>query len=113
MRAFDAVAALTCLISQCRTIAIEERAAGISFRLAGQTEQCSPFALTCVLHSAHPQRLTAAETAVVNLLLEGRTRSQIARQRRVTVNTVKTQIRQIYRKLNVESRVALARQWLP
>jgi DNA-binding NarL/FixJ family response regulator len=113
VRLVDASTALACLISHCRTLAVQGRVGGISFQLAGETEQHSPFAITCVLHVPHATQLTTAETAVVQLLLEGCTRSQIARHRRVTVNTIKTQIRQIYRKLNVDSRVALARQWIP
>ena len=43
-------------------------------------------------------------------LCEGRTLAQIASLRGVTINTVKSQVRQIFRKLDVDSRVALLRR---
>ncbi len=110
-RAADAAALLARLVAACRTAAIEERAAGTVFRLAGETEQHAAFSITCTLHGAPVSRLSAAETAVIELLCEGRTRAQIARMRGVSENTVKSQIRQIFRKLNVDSRVALVRRW--
>jgi DNA-binding CsgD family transcriptional regulator len=57
--------------------------------------------------------LTGAELAVTELLCDGRTLAQIARLRGVSINTVKSQVRQIFRKLNVESRVALVRRLCP
>jgi DNA-binding CsgD family transcriptional regulator len=50
---------------------------------------------------------------VVELLCDGRTRREIAVLRGVSVNTVKSQIRQIFRKLDVDTRVALVRHWCP
>ncbi len=46
-------------------------------------------------------------------LCEGRTLAQIAGLRGVTVNTVKSQVRQIFRKLDVDTRVALVRRLCP
>jgi DNA-binding NarL/FixJ family response regulator len=100
------------LLASARTIAIEERAGGIAFRL--QAANGGPeFLLTCVLH--HPPRvtLTGAEQAVTELLCEGRTLAQISHLRGVSTNTVKSQVRQIFRKLNVETRVALVRRLCP
>ena len=57
--------------------------------------------------------LTTAEQAVAEQLCEGRTLAQIAHLRGVSANTVKSQVRQIFRKLNVESRVALVRKLCP
>jgi DNA-binding NarL/FixJ family response regulator len=50
---------------------------------------------------------------VAEQLCEGRTIAQIASHRGVSANTVKSQVRQIFRKLNVESRVALVRMLCP
>ena len=102
------------LLGSCRTVAVEERAPGLAFRLAGETEQQAPFGLTCILHSpSRGPRLTAAEHAIADLLCEGHTLARIAQLRGVSPNTVKSQVRQVFRKLNVENRVALARRWCP
>jgi len=100
------------LLACARTIAIEERAGGIAFRL--QAANGGPdFLLTCVLHHPQPVTLTGAEQAVTDLLCESRTLAQIAHLRGVSTNTVKSQVRQIFRKLNVETRVALVRRLCP
>jgi DNA-binding CsgD family transcriptional regulator len=104
------------LIGECRTLGIEERTGGIAFRLAEQGDHHADpaFVITCVLH--HPRAtspLTAAEADVAAQLCEGRTLAQIAHLRRVSPNTVKSQVRQIFRKLNVDSRVALVRRLCP
>jgi DNA-binding CsgD family transcriptional regulator len=57
--------------------------------------------------------LSRAEAAVAEQLCEGKTLAQIATLRGVSVNTVKTQVRQVFRKLNVDSRVALVRRRSP
>lgn len=101
------------LVANSRTKAVESRAGGLAIRLTGETERGVAFALTCTLHGPESPGLTAAETAVVELLCEGRTRAQIARVRGVSMNTIKSQIRQIFRKLNVDTRVALVRRWCP
>jgi DNA-binding NarL/FixJ family response regulator len=111
--AVDAIGALARLVSACRTVSVDARASGLSFRLHGQTEQLAAYTLTCILHAPTRARLTTAEAAVVELLCDGRTRREIALLRGVSVNTVKSQIRQIFRKLDVESRVALVRHWCP
>ena len=114
VRTLEAVPLLVRLLGSCRTVAVEERAPGVAFRLAGETEQQAPFSLTCTLHSANDGlRLTAAEHAVADLLCEGHTLARIAQLRGVSPTTVKSQVRQVFRKLNVESRVALARRWCP
>jgi LuxR family transcriptional regulator, maltose regulon positive regulatory protein len=58
-------------------------------------------------------KLSRAETDVAQQLCEGRTLAQVAVRRGVSVNTVKTQVRQIFRKLDVTSRVALVRRLFP
>jgi DNA-binding NarL/FixJ family response regulator len=100
------------LLGACRTQAVEERAHGLAFRLQG-TDAAAAFTITCVLHLPAARVLTTAEQAVADLLCEGRTLAQIADLRGVSPNTVKSQVRQIFRKLNVESRVALVRLLSP
>ena len=101
------------LLSSCKTLGVEERAGGIAFRLRGATGKAE-FSITCVLHhSRATNELTTAEQAVAERLCEGRTLAQIASLRGVSANTVKSQVRQIFRKLDVESRVALVRKLSP
>jgi DNA-binding NarL/FixJ family response regulator len=107
----DAAPLIERLLAACRTVAVEERAGGVAIRLQGITETAAAFSITCVLH--HPAGaggLTTAEQAVAEHLCEGRTLAQIAHLRGVSANTVKSQVRQIFRKLNVYSRVALVRR---
>jgi DNA-binding NarL/FixJ family response regulator len=107
----DAAPLIERLLAACRTVAVEERAGGVAIRLQGITETAAAFSITCVLH--HPagaSGLTTAEQAVAEHLCEGRTLAQIAHLRGVSANTVKSQVRQIFRKLNVYSRVALLRR---
>ena len=106
----DAAPLIARLLGPCKTLAVEERVSGLAFRLQGHTDSAVPFMLTCVLHSPSVDgALTAAEEAVADLLCDGRTLAQVARLRGVSLNTVKSQVRQIFRKLNVTSRVALVR----
>ena len=110
-RVADAAPLIARLLTSSRTLRVEERADGFTFRLHGVTERAAAFSLSCVLH--HPSgdlALTTAEQSVAEQLCEGRTLAQIARLRGVSANTVKSQVRQIFRKLNVESRVALVRR---
>lgn len=109
----DAGPLIARLLATCKTLAVEERAHGLAFRLQGATESTA-FAITCVLHSpAGAVVLTVAEQSVADFLCDGRTLAQIARLRGVSPNTVKSQVRQIFRKLNVESRVAMVRLLSP
>jgi DNA-binding CsgD family transcriptional regulator len=110
----DAAPLIARLLSACKTQAVEDRAHGLAFRLQGTTDSATAFSITCVLHSpARAAILTAAEQAVAEFLCEGRTLAQVARLRGVSPNTVKSPVRQIFRKLNVESRVALVRLLSP
>lgn len=109
-RSSEAGPLLLRLLTPCKTLGIEERSRGVAFRLQGATENGAVFSITCILHEADATReLTTAEQSVAEQLCEGRTLAQIARLRGVSANTVKSQVRQIFRKLNVESRVALVR----
>ena len=113
-RSVDALPQLARLLLSCRVIQVEERSSGIAFRLAGETEQHAAFNLTCILGAVHEAgKLTSAERAVADLLCEGLTLARIAQLRGVSANTVKSQVRQVFRKLDVDSRVALARRWCP
>ncbi|HEU4778643.1 MAG TPA: LuxR C-terminal-related transcriptional regulator [Steroidobacteraceae bacterium] len=110
-RAHEVSTLIASLLASCRTVAVEARANGVAFRLRGATESAKEFSLTCVLH--HPAGtgpLTTAEQAVADRLCEGRTLAQIAHLRGVSSNTIKSQVRQIFRKLNVNSRVELVRK---
>jgi DNA-binding CsgD family transcriptional regulator len=109
----DAAPLIARLLGACKTLAVEERAHGVAFRLQGTTDSAAAFTMTCVLHSPNSTVLTVAEQAVAGLLCDGRTLAQIAGLRGVSPNTVKSQVRQIFRKLNVESRVALVRLLSP
>jgi DNA-binding CsgD family transcriptional regulator len=114
MRIPEATPLIARLLGNCKTLAVEERACGLAFRLQGTTDTATPFAITCVLHlPAGESLLTTAEQKVAELLCEGRTLAQIAHLRGVSPNTVKSQVRQVFRKLNVESRVALVRRMCP
>jgi DNA-binding CsgD family transcriptional regulator len=109
----EAVPLIARLLSPCKTVHIEKRAGGIAFRIQGATETAE-FSMTFLLHQADAARtLTIAERAVAEQLCEGRTLAQIARMRGVSTNTVKSQVRQIFRKLDVDSRVALVRNLCP
>lgn len=113
-RISEAAPLISRLLTPCNTLGVEERVGGLAFRLQGHTENAVAFSLTCVLaHPAGSRGLTTAEQAVADQLCEGRTLAQIARLRGVSTNTVKSQVRQIFRKLNVDSRVALVRKLCP
>ena len=114
MRVPEAAPLIARLLGSCKTTAVEERGSGLAFRLQGTTDSAVSFVITCTLHHAAGKVvLTAAEQAVAELLCEGRTVAQIAHARGVSGNTVKSQVRQVFRKMNVESRVALVRRMWP
>ena len=102
------------VLGSCRTVAIERRSDGIAIRLQATDDPADNYLLTCVVHdAAHAALLTPSERAVAGQLCEGRTLAQIATLRGVTVNTIKSQVRQIFRKLDVDTRVALVRRLCP
>ncbi len=55
-----------------------------------------------------PDGITASERCILEMLLNGRRPAEIARARARSVNTVKNQIRALYAKLGVTSRVELS-----
>jgi DNA-binding NarL/FixJ family response regulator len=101
------------LLANCQTVAIEKRPAGIAFILQFTNEKKPDCKLTCLLHGDEVLPLTSSERAVAQQLCDGRTLAQIARLRGVSVNTIKSQVRQIFRKLDVETRVGLVRRLCP
>ncbi len=104
-------ALLAQLLDACQVVGVEERAGSIVFQLRTGGEPAAR--ISCVLHHSSPAPLTAAEAAVAEGMCAGRTLAQIARARGVSVNTVKSQARQVFRKLEVDSRVALVRRLAP
>ena len=110
----EAASLIARLLGACRTLAIERRTAGIAVRLQPSDAPPGECLLTCLVHDAGDgPPLTSSERAVAEQLCEGRTLAQIARLRGVTVNTIKSQVRQVFRKLDVDSRVALVRRLCP
>lgn len=67
---------------------------------AGQYSSPAPDALT------HIEQLSTQELRVLRLLATGRSNPEIARELIVSVNTIRTQVQSIYRKLGVNNRVA-------
>jgi DNA-binding NarL/FixJ family response regulator len=59
-------------------------------------------------YNAGPELLTAREADVLELLQQGRSNAQIAAALQVSVETVRTHARHVYRKLGVHSRRELA-----
>jgi DNA-binding CsgD family transcriptional regulator len=104
----DAASLLGQVLGASRGVEVEDLAGGLAFRFQIDGER-----LTCLLHTASPAPLTAAEAAVAELVCDGGTLAQIAHRRGVSVNTIKSQLRQVFRKLEVDSRVALVRRLAP
>jgi DNA-binding CsgD family transcriptional regulator len=110
----DAVPLIIRALADFRTASIEQREGGMAFHLVAKEGHADGCSITCVIHDgAGTAALTAAEREVAELLCHGRTLAQIARLRGVSVNTVKTQVRQVFSKLDVETRVALVRRLGP
>jgi DNA-binding CsgD family transcriptional regulator len=112
-RLAEATHLLARVLASARTVGIEQRAGGMAFRLEAHDAgaRCQ---LTCVIQQAEDgMPLTASEREVAERLCDGLTLAQIARLRGVSINTVKSQARQIFRKLDVDSRVALVRRLCP
>lgn len=63
--------------------------------------------------AAREHDLTRREEEVLALLLEGRTRSEIARELYVSGDTVKTHIRNLYRKMDVSGKDELVETMVP
>jgi LuxR family transcriptional regulator, maltose regulon positive regulatory protein len=72
----------------------------LAFARLKREQQAAPHAASALL----PEPLTEAEQRVLGLLARGRTNPEIAATLVVSINTVKTQVQSIYRKLGVKSR---------
>jgi len=113
-RSGEAAPLLVKLLQAARTVGIESRAGGMAFRLEVRESSGDRCQFTCVIQDANNDSLlTPSEREVAERLCDGVTLAQIARLRGVTINTVKSQVRQIFRKLDVETRVALVRRLCP
>lgn len=97
------------MLAHCQTVGIEKRPAGLAIRLQYTGEAPESCQFTWVIHEEDRLPLTPSERSVAQLLCDGRTLAQIGRLRGVSINTVKSQVRQIFRKLDVDSRVEMAR----
>ncbi len=87
--------------------AIEEAHAGehpVSSRVVG-------FLIACAQNAPPPIALTFREQELANLLAEGLTYAECAGRMDVTVGTVQTHVKNLYRKLEVSSR-AEVRDWV-
>jgi len=112
-KAADVAALIVRLVGAASLVAIEERAGGLAFQLRA-ADSHGDCLLTFLIRDANDAaHLTGSERAVADQLCDGRTLAQIAGLRGVTINTVKSQVRQIFRKLDVDSRVALVRRLCP
>jgi DNA-binding NarL/FixJ family response regulator len=100
------------LLDGCELQGIEERVNGFAFRF-GADDTPAPLVTVFVHRAPGDWPLTTAEANIADALCTGRTLAQIAHLRGVSINTVKSQVRQVFRKLNVASRVALARCLFP
>jgi DNA-binding NarL/FixJ family response regulator len=109
-RTAETLALLGRAVSRTESLSVEERAGAVVVRMRSRHE-AGPCTLTCVVQDAQASSpLTPCEQTVAELLCEGLTLAQIARLRGVSINTIKSQVRQVFRKLDVESRVALVRK---
>lgn len=109
-RIADTLTLLGRAMSHAESTTIEERSGAVVVRVLARhaTTSCT---LTCVVQDAQAcPPLTACEQAVAEHVCDGLTLAQIARLRGVSINTIKSQVRQVFRKFDVESRVALVRK---
>jgi len=61
--------------------------------------------------TASPDELTPAEKRVAALVADGRTNNEVAAELFLSVNTVESTLRRVYRKLGIRSRAELARRF--
>jgi len=113
LRGPEATMLIARLLATASAPEIEERDGGLAFRFRA-VDPHGDCTLTCHVRDANDAvQLTASERAVAEQLCDGGTLAQIARLRGVSINTIKSQVRQIFRKLDVDSRVALVRRLCP
>jgi DNA-binding NarL/FixJ family response regulator len=56
--------------------------------------------------------LTDREQHVMDLIIEGKSNLEVAAELKVSVNTIKTHLRHVFRKLNVENRTQASVRYL-
>jgi len=64
-----------------------------------------------VLQLEHSEELTAREREVSHLLIEGKTYRQVASELNIAPDTVRQHIKNIYKKLQINSRIELVREF--
>jgi DNA-binding CsgD family transcriptional regulator len=112
-RTDETLALLGRVMANPATLTVEECAGAVIVRILSRHADAA-CTLTCVAKDAQARStLTPCEQAVAEHLCNGLTLAQTARLRGVSINTVKSQVRQVFRKLNVDSRVALVRRLGP
>src|SRR4051812_5819928 len=112
-RIADALPLFTRAMTHSDTFTMEERAGAVIVRMLSR-HAAAACTLTYVVQDANAHTtLTCCEREVAEHLCQGLTLAQVARLRGVSINTVKSQVRQVFRKLNVDSRVALLRRLGP
>ena len=110
LRPAETLSLLARAMSQPEALSVEERAGAVVVRMRSR-HAAGCCTLTCVVQDAQASStLTPCERAVAEHLCNGLTVAQVARLRDVSINTIKSQARQVFRKLDVESRVALVRK---
>lgn len=133
MDAVDAVAKTACGQSLCngRLLAVERRSASKPFLIEvvplrdslQEIERAFAGAMVSIIDPDNTRAfstenvkslygLSAAEAAVCRLLVDGATNEAVADMRNVSVETVRSQTKAIYSKLNVRGRVGLIREVL-
>lgn len=85
-----------------------ENSADADLQLADPEAPQEPDVEALCAKAARTYDLTRREEDVLRLLVEGRTASQIAEELVVSPNTVKTHVRNLYRKLGINRRADLA-----
>lgn len=61
---------------------------------------------------AETQQLNKREADVVNLILEGKSYKMVASELSLSINTVRTHIKSIYKKLKINSNIELANLYM-
>jgi len=77
-------------------------------RFRGSATDVRPSHLTAAGASDHHAGLTPRELQVLRLIAQGMTLSEVAGALGVSINTIKTQVKRVYERLGVGSRVAAA-----
>jgi DNA-binding CsgD family transcriptional regulator len=85
------------------------RAPGASHGLSWRVRECGPWLLLQARRAGSAAALSARERQVAEHYAEGLTHKEIARQLRSSPSTVRTQLQNVYRRLDVHTRTELQR----